>query len=53
MFVPIHQFDGDEIETEPAAEVTDPAEPAVQQNACMMSLIKANKFMDTYFDPDW
>ena len=40
-------------ETEPAVEVTDLAEPAVVQDTRMMSLIRANKFMDTYFDPDW
>ena len=42
-----------ESETEPAVEVMDPAEPVVVQDPHMMSLIRANKFMDTYFDPDW
>ena len=44
---------GEDSETEPAVEVTDPAVPAVQQDLKMMALIKANNFMDTYFDPDW
>ena len=44
---------GDNGETEPAVEVMDPAVPAVQWDLRMMALIKANNFMDTYFDPDW
>ena len=44
---------GEDGETEPAVEVTDPAVPAVQRDLRMMALIKANNFMDTYFDPDW
>ena len=44
---------GEDSETEPAVEVTDPAVPAVQHDLRMMALIKTNNFMDTYFDPDW
>ena len=44
---------GEDGETEPAVEVMDPTVPAVQQDLRMMALIKANNFMDTYFDPDW
>ena len=53
MLFPFVSLMGVENETEPAVEVTDPAEPAVCQDARMMSLVRANKFMDTYFDPDW
>ena len=40
-------------ETEPAVDITDPAVSAVSQDTRMMSLVRANKFMDSYFDPDW
>ena len=53
MLYPFVSLMGDEGVTEPAAEVTDPAVPAVQQDLRMASLIRANAFMDTYFDPDW
>ena len=53
MLYPFVSLMGDESETESAVEVMDPAEPAVQQDLRMASLIKANEFMDTYFDPDW
>ena len=53
MLYPFISLMGEDGETEPAAEVTDPAVPAVQQDLRMMALIKANNFMDTYFDPDW
>ena len=51
MLYPFISLMGDESEAEPAVEVTDPAVPAAQQDLWMASLIKANKFMDTYFDP--
>ena len=53
MLYPFISLMGDESEAEPAVEVMDPAVPAVQQDLRMASLIKANEFMDTYFDPDW
>ena len=53
MLYPFISLMGDESRTEPAVEVTDPAEPVVHQETHMKSLIKANEFMDTYFDPDW
>ena len=53
MLYPFISLMGDESEAEPAVEVTDPAVPAVQQDLRMASLIKANEFMDTYFDSDW
>ena len=53
MLYPFVSLMGDESEAEPAVEVTDPAVPAVQQDLRMASLIRANEFMDTYFDPDW
>ena len=53
MLYPFISLMGDDGETEPAVEVTDPALPAVQQDLRMMALIKANNFMDTYFDPYW
>ena len=53
MLFPFVSLMGVESETEPAVEVTDPAEPVVVHDTRMMSLIRANKFMDTYFDPDW
>ena len=53
MLYPFISLMGDDSEAEPAVEVTDPAEPAAQQDVHMMSLIRANEFMDSYFDPDW
>ena len=53
MLYPFISLMGDDGETEPAVEVTDPAVLAVQQDLRMMALIKVNNFMDTYFDPDW
>ena len=53
MLYPFISLMGGEGQTEPAVEVTDPAVPAVQQETRMKSLICANEFMDTYFDPDW
>ena len=53
MLYPFISLMGDDCEAEPAVEVTDPAMPAVQRDLRMMALIKANNFMDTYFDPDW
>ena len=53
MLYPFISLMGDESATEPAVEVMDPAVPAVQQDLRMASLIRANAFMDTYFDPDW
>ena len=53
MLYPFISLMGDDVETEPAVEVTDPAVPAVQQDLRMMALIKVNNFMETYFDPDW
>ena len=53
MLYPFISLMGDEGATEPAVEVTDPAVSAVQQDLRMASLIRANTFMDTYFDPDW
>ena len=53
MLYPFISLMGDESEAEPAVEVKDPAEPAAQQDLRMASLIKANGFMDTYFNPDW
>ena len=50
MLYPFISLMGDDDETEPAVEVTD---PAVQRDLRMMAFIKANNFMDTYFDPDW
>ena len=53
MLYPFVSLMGDEGATEPAAEVMDPAVPVVQQDLRMASLIRANVFMDTYFDLDW
>ena len=53
MLYPFISLMGEDGETETAVEVMDPAVPAVQQDLRMMALIKANNFMDTYFDPDW
>ena len=53
MLYPFISLMGDDGETQPAVEVMDPAVPAFQQDLRMMALIKANNFMDTYFDPDW
>ena len=53
MLYPFISLMGGEGQTEPAVEVTDPAVPAVQQGIRMKSLVRANEFMDTYFDPDW
>ena len=53
MLYPFMSLMGNESEAEPAVEVTDPAVPAAQQDLKMASLIRANEFMDTYFDPDW
>ena len=49
MLYPFISLMGDDGETEPAVDVTDPAVPAVQQDLRMMALIKVNNFMDTYF----
>ena len=53
MLYPFISLMGEDGETEPAVEVTDPAGTTVQWDLRMMALIKANNFMDTYFDPDW
>ena len=53
MLYPFISLMGDDGVTEPAVEVMDPAVPAVQRDLRMMALIRANNFMDTYFDPDW
>ena len=53
MLYPFMSLMGDKSEAEPAVEVMDPAVPAAQQDLKMASLIRANEFMDTYFDPDW
>ena len=53
MLYPFISLMGEDGESEPAAEVTDPAVPAIQRDLRMMALIKVNNFMDTYFDPDW
>ena len=53
MLYPFISLMGENGETEPAVEVTDPAVLAVQRDLRMMPLIKANNFMDTYFDPNW
>ena len=53
MLYPFISLMGEDGETEPAVEVTDPAVPAVQWDLRMIALIKTNNFKDTYFDPDW
>ena len=53
MLYPFVSLMGGNSGAETAAEITDPAEPAAQQDVRMMSLIRANKFMDRYFDPHW
>ena len=51
MLYPFISLMGEDGETEPAVEVTDPAVPAVQWDLRMIALIKANNFIDTYFGP--
>ena len=48
MLYPFIGLMGEDGETEPAVEVTDPAVPAVQWDLRMMALIKATHFIDTY-----
>ena len=53
MLYPFISLMGEDGETEPAVELMHHAVPAVQWELRMMAVIKANNFMDTYFDPDW
>ena len=53
MLYPFVSLMGDDGDSDTTEEVTDPVVPPVQQETRMMSLIRANEFMDSYFDLDW
>ena len=53
MLYPFVSLMGGDGGADTAVEVTDPVVPPGQVETRMLSLIRANEFMDSYFDPDW